>query len=42
MEYIEKNINLYRLKTGVQLTTRAAANFTRYVCLILCYGIHVG
>ena len=31
MEYIEKNINLYRLKSGVQLTTRAAANFTRYV-----------
>ena len=31
MEYIEKNIHLYQLKTGVPLSTRAAANFTRYV-----------
>ena len=30
MEYIEKNINLYRLRTGITLTTKAAANFTRY------------
>jgi 20S proteasome subunit beta 4 len=27
--YIEKNINLYTLRTGVPLTTHAAANFTR-------------
>lgn len=31
MEYIEKNINLYKLRTGIALSTRAAANFTRYV-----------
>lgn len=30
MEFIEKNINLYKLKTGIPLTTHAAANFTRY------------
>jgi 20S proteasome alpha/beta subunit len=30
IEYIEKNINLYQLKTGVKLSTRAAAHFTRY------------
>jgi 20S proteasome subunit beta 4 len=35
MEYIEKNINLYKLRTGIALSTRAAANFTRYVLLAL-------
>lgn len=29
MEYIEKNIHLYRLRNGVPLGTKAAASFTR-------------
>lgn len=29
MEYVEKNIHLYRLRNGVPLSTKAAANFTR-------------
>ncbi|CEM35665.1 unnamed protein product [Vitrella brassicaformis CCMP3155] len=28
-EYIQKNIHLYRLRNGVTLSVRAAANFTR-------------
>ena len=28
-EYIQKNIHLYKLRTDVNLTTHAAANFTR-------------
>lgn len=29
MEYIEKNVHLYRLRNGVALSTKAAANYTR-------------
>jgi 20S proteasome subunit beta 4 len=29
MEYIEKNLNLHRLRSGIPLSTKAAANFTR-------------
>merc|ERR1719221_2492013 len=29
VEFIQKNIRLYTLRTGLQLTTKAAANFTR-------------
>jgi 20S proteasome subunit beta 4 len=34
MEYIEKNLNLHRLRSGIPLSTKAAANFTRYVELV--------
>ena len=29
MDHLEKNINLYSIRNGVKLTTKAAANFTR-------------
>ena len=29
MDYISKNINLYKLRNGVSLSTKAAATFTR-------------
>jgi len=31
-EYVEKNVHLYQLRTGLPLSTHAVANFTRYVC----------